>query len=140
MTYPEHDPRYTDQPRDRYRDPEMEEVVDRPATRIRVVHTVCALIHAVCGLFALVLAIHIVLVFGEANAQNGFATLIDDWSSGVSLGLRGLFTTGSDKVSTLLDDGLAAVLWLVVGAVVSDLIARIGLPGPRRVWYRRTVR
>jgi hypothetical protein len=118
----------------------VEEIVERPATRIRVIRTVCALISTVCGLFALVLAIHIVLVFGEANAANGFARLITDWSSGVSLGLRDLFTPEGVKLRTFLNEGLAAVLWLVIGAVVTDLIARIGLPGPRRVWYRRIVR
>jgi hypothetical protein len=140
MSYPERDPRYPDSPPHGYLDPEVEEVVERPATSIRFVHTVCGLIHFVCGLFALVLAIHIVLVFGEANAGNGFASLIDTWSSGVSLGLRGLFTPDGAKLRTLLNDGLAAVLWLIIGAVVTDLIARIGLPGPRRVWYRRTFR
>jgi hypothetical protein len=118
----------------------VEEIVERPAARVRVIHTVCALINTVCALFALVLAIHIVLIFGDANAANGFAGLITDWSSGVSLGLRNLFTPDGVKLRTFLNEGLAAVLWLVIGAVVTDVIARIGLPGPRRVWYRRTVR
>jgi hypothetical protein len=145
MTYPERDPRYPDAPlhgypSPEYAGPELEEVVERPAARTRFVHTLCGLIHLVCGLFAIVLALHIVLVYGEANAGNGFAGLVDKWSSGVSLGLRGLFTPGGVKLGTLLNDGLAAVLWLIIGAVVTDLIARIALPGPRRVWYRRTVR
>jgi hypothetical protein len=141
MTYPENDPRYPARPPHGYQpDPPMEEIVERLAARIRVIHAVCALIHTVCGLFAIVLAIHIVLVFGEANTSNGFAGLIDSWSSGVSLGLRNLFTPEGVKLRTFLNDGLAAVLWLVIGAVLTDVIARIGLPGPRRVWYRRTVR
>jgi hypothetical protein len=141
MTYPEPDRRYPDQP-PRYADVgvEQEEVAERQHTRIRVVRTVCALIHAVCVLFAVVLALHIILTFGEANAKNGFAQLINSWSSGVSLGLRNLFTPSDFKLRTLLNDGLAAILWLVIGAVVTDLIARIWLQEPRRVWYRRTVR
>jgi hypothetical protein len=103
-------------------------------------HTVCGLIDLICGLFAIVLAIHIVLVFGEANTGNGFAGLIDTWSAHVSLGLRGLFTPDGVALRTLLNDGLAAVLWLIIGAVVTDLIVRIGPAGSRRVWYRRTVR
>jgi len=137
MSYPEHDPRYPDSPPRGYQEPEVEEVVERHDGRARFVNTVCALISLVCGLFALVLAIHIVLVFGEANAGNGFANLVDTWSAHVSLGLRGLFTPDGEKLRTLLNDGLAAVLWLIIGAVVTDLIARIALPGPRRVWYRR---
>ncbi len=117
----------------------QEEIVERTHPRIRVVRTVNALIHAVCWVFALVLLVHILLVFGEANASNGFAQLIDRWSSGVSLGLRNLFTPDGPKLRTLLNDGLAALLWLIIGGVATDLVTRIGLPGPKRVWYRRNL-
>ncbi|MBB5856099.1 hypothetical protein ACFQ05_24815 [Amycolatopsis umgeniensis] len=117
----------------------QEEIVERTPTRIRVVRIVNAVVHAVCWIFALVLIIHILLVFGEANPGNGFAQLIDQWSRGVSLGLRNLFTPDGPKLRTLLNDGLAALLWLIIGGVVTDLVSRIGLPGPKRVWYRRTL-
>jgi hypothetical protein len=127
-----------EQPYDpRYEPTATEEVVERTPARLRIVRTVNALIHLVCAVFALVLAVHIVLVFGEANAANGFAHLISEWSSGVSLGLRDLFTPDSEKFRVFCNDGLAAVIWLVIGAVLTDVITRIGAPGPRRVWYRR---
>jgi uncharacterized membrane protein HdeD (DUF308 family) len=119
---------------------EQEEIVEQQQTRVMVVRGVCALIHVLCVLFAIVLALHIIMTFGEANSRNGFAQLIASWSSGVSLGLRNLFTPGDFKLRTLLNDGLAALLWLLIGAVLTDLIARIGPPGSRRVWYRRTLR
>ena len=117
-----------------------EEIVERTHPRLRVVRTINALIHLVCAVFALVLAVHIVLVLGSANSANGFARLISEWSSGVSLGLRNLFTPDSEGLRTFLNDGLAAVIWLVIGAVLTDVITRIGVPGPRRVWYRRSYR
>jgi hypothetical protein len=117
----------------------QEEIVERTPARIRVVRVVNAIVHAVCWIFALVLLVHILLVFGEANPGNGFAQLIDGWSRGVSLGLRNLFTPDGAKLRTLLNDGLAALLWLIIGGVVTDLVSRIGLPGPKRVWYRRTL-
>ncbi|ANN19683.1 hypothetical protein SD37_31410 [Amycolatopsis orientalis] len=117
----------------------QEEIVEQTPARIRVVRVVNALVHAVCWVFALVLIVHILLVFGEANPGNGFAQLIDGWSRGVSLGLRNLFTPDGVKLRTLLNDGLAALLWLIIGGVVTDLVTRIGLPGPKRVWYRRTL-
>jgi hypothetical protein len=124
----------------RYEPAAAEEVVERTHPRIRIVRTVNALIHLVCALFALVLAAHILLVLGEANSANGFARLVNEWSSGVSLGLRNLFTPDSEKLATFLNDGLAAVIWLVIGAILTDVITRIGVPGPRRVWYRRGYR
>lgn len=117
-----------------------EEVVERTAPRLRIVRTLNALIHLVCVLFALVLAVHIVLVFGGANAANGFAHLVAQWSSAVSLGLRDLFTPDSEKLRTLLNDGLAAVLWLIIGGILTDVVTRVGVPGPKRVWYRRSYR
>jgi hypothetical protein len=85
--------------------------------------------------------VHIVLVLGSANMTNGFASFVDGWASGVRLGLNGLFTPGNAKIATLLNEGLAAILWLVIGGVLTYLIRRFALPGPRRMQrYRRVVR
>lgn len=127
-------------PPEPYEPAPTEEIVERTHPRIRAVRTINALIHLVCAVFALVLAVHIVLVLGGANSSNGFAQLISEWSAGVSLGLRNLFTPDSEGLRTFLNDGLAAVLWLVIGAILTDVITRIGVPGPRRVWYRRSYR
>lgn len=131
--------------------PPQAEVVDEPVVeegisdpdhrKRRVVRTVCTVVSAITGAFALVLAVHIVLVIGEANPANGFASFVDDWASAVSLGLRDLFTPANPKVATFLNDGVAAIGWLAIGAVINYLIRRLALPGPRRqVRYRRVVR
>ncbi len=153
MTYPNRDRRPADRPTERlpaeepvYRQeplyPQEEEVVERRGDgRVRAVRVVCAVIDVLCWLFAIVLAIHIFLVIGGANQANGFAQLIESWSAAVSLGLRDLFTPASVGLRTLLNDGLAALLWLLIGAVLTNVISRIALPAhERRVWYRRTVR
>jgi len=106
-----------------------------------VVRRVCAVISIVCGLFAVVLGLHVLLVVADANPKNGFASFIDGFSSAVSLGLRGLFTPHSVKAQVLLNDGVAAIAWLLIGAVVTYAIRQFALPGPRDVVrYRRTVR
>jgi hypothetical protein len=94
----------------------------------------------VCGIFAVVLAVHIVLVLGEANQGNGFASFIDSFSKAVSLGLRDLFVPDNPKVRTFLNDGVAAIAWLAIGALLTYLIRRLALPGPRRVQRRYLVR
>ena len=152
MTYPNRDRRPSDRPTEHlppaepaYREealyPREEEVVERGDSRVRTVRVVCAVIDVVCWLFAIVLAIHIFLVIGGANQANGFAQLIESWSAAVSLGLRDLFTPANTGLRTLLNDGLAALLWLLIGAVLTSVISRVALPAhERRVWYRRTVR
>jgi hypothetical protein len=109
-----------------------EGVVDPELRRVRTVRITNAIVNIVCGMFAVVLAIHIVLVLADANPNNGFASLIDSWSSAVSLGLRDLFTPAIDKIGVLLNDGLAAIVWLIIGAALTYAIRMFALPGPRR--------
>ncbi len=118
-----------------------EVVHEVPSRRFKIVRIVNGLISVVTGLFAVVLAIHIVLVIGEANMSNGFAQFITGWAAGIDLGLSGLFTPANEKVQVALNEGIAAILWLIIGSALTTLIARIVLPDAgQRTWYRRTVR
>jgi hypothetical protein len=127
----------------RMNEPVLEEVVERDDTyrKARTVYTVCAVIDVVCWVFAIVLFVHIFLVVAEANAGNGFFQFVAGWAGGITLGLDGLFTTESPKTAVLFNEGLAALLWLLIGALLTNLITRLALPAEhRRAWYRRTVR
>lgn len=113
----------------------LAEAQDREQRRwnqTRTVRMVCTIVTVICGVFAAVLAAHIVMVLGEANPTNGVATFVRGWAGGVSLGLDGLFTPDNTKTQVLLNSGLAALAWLALGAVVTMLIRRFALPGPRR--------
>lgn len=125
-----------------YEDELVEEGVANPDyRRIRTVGVVCTIITVITAAFAVVLGVHIVLVLGSANMANGFASFVDGWADGIRLGLTGLFTPGNVKVATLLNEGLAAILWLVIGGLLTYLIRRFALPGPRRLQtYRRVIR
>jgi hypothetical protein len=129
-------------PQQPVQEPLVEEgVADADHRRRRTVGIVCTVINVLCAVFAVVLALHIVLVIGEANQANGFAGFVNDLSSAVSLGLRDLFVPENLKLRTFLNDGLAAIAWLVIAALLTYLIRRLALPGPRReVRYRRVVR
>lgn len=119
---------------------EREEIVERGDSKVRTVRMVCAVIDVICWIFAIVLAIHIFLVVAGANMGNGFAQFVSGFAGGVNLGLNDLFTPASEKVAVLLNEGLAAVLWLVIGAVLTNLITRLALPvTERRAWYRSRV-
>lgn len=120
---------------------EQREVGDPDQRRRRTVGIVCTVINVICGLFAVVLVLHIILVIGSANQGNGFAEMINEWSAGVSLGLRDLFVPSSVGLRTFLNDGLAAVAWILIAALLTYLIRRFALPVPRRVsQYRRVWR
>ncbi|MGQ0840249.1 hypothetical protein [Actinokineospora sp.] len=153
MTYPEPDPQRTraipgQDPA--YRDPAYvapagEEVVherveDSHASRVRTIRMVCSAITFVCALFAVVLVAQIILTLADANPANGFASFVEGFSGAISLGFDGLFTPDSAKIAVLLNYGTAAIVWLLIGAAITFLIRRFGMPGPRReVRYRRSV-
>ncbi|OLR91314.1 hypothetical protein BJP25_26990 [Actinokineospora bangkokensis] len=117
-----------------------ERVEDSRAKRLRGVGVACSVVSFVVGLFAVVLALHIVLTLAEANAGNGFASFVRDFSGAVSLGFEGLFSPGSQKLAVLLDYGMAIIVWLLIGAAVNFLIRRFFTPGVNReVKYRRRI-
>jgi hypothetical protein len=103
--------------------------------RARTIRVVCTIITTVCGLFAVVLVAQIILVMGSANPANGVAAFVAGWSNGISLGFDNLFTPASASVRVLLNDGLAALVWLCLGIVVTSLIRRLALRGPDRIGY-----
>ena len=111
---------------------EAEDREQRRWNRSRAVQTICTIINVVCGLFAVVLAAHIIMVLGEANPANGVASFVRGFASGVSLGFDNLFTPDNAKTRVLFNDGLAALVWLGLAAVVTMLVRRFALPGPRR--------
>jgi hypothetical protein len=105
----------------------------RRPDRARTVQVTCTIVRVVCGLFAVVLAARIVMVIGSANPANGVAAFVRAWSDGVSLGFGNLFTPANATARVVLNDGLAAVVWLGFGALVTTLIRRLALRGPAEV-------
>jgi hypothetical protein len=126
-------------PDGQFRPVEREEVVTTEGAGIRAARIANALIRVICGVFAAILVIYVVLVLGNANFGNPFAQLINNWAAAVSLGLRDLFTPANENARIALNNGLAAALWLLIGAVLSSLIGRITAGAERRVRYRRSV-
>ncbi len=117
-----------------------ERVEDSHASRVRTIRLMNTAITFICGLFAVVLVAQIILTLAEANPDNGFASFINGFSGGVSLGFDGLFTPDSAKAAVLFNYGFAAIVWLLIGAALTYLIRKFALPGPRReVRYRRSV-
>jgi hypothetical protein len=111
---------------------EAEDREQRRWSRTRAVRTICTIITIICSLFAVVLAANVVMVLGDANPANGVASFMRGFAAAVWLGFDGLFTPANAKTQVLLNDGLAALVWLGLGAVVTMLIRRFALPGPRR--------
>jgi hypothetical protein len=92
-------------------------VTNGPGTAARVVF-------GVASIFALIEAVYILLIVLGANAANGFFRFIASMAEPLALFFPGLFSTGTYKLDVILNYGLAAAFWLVVGSFVARIINR----------------
>lgn len=94
-------------------------------TRSNVVGVVASVVRWAGLLFALVLAVHVLLTVGEANPDNGITRFFASAAEPLALAFKSLFTPENDNLRVLVNYGLAALFWLIVSAVLSRLIRRL---------------
>ncbi|MEU5861799.1 MULTISPECIES: hypothetical protein [unclassified Nonomuraea] len=73
---------------------------------------------------ALSLVFHALFTVFRANPANPWYQLVESLASGVSLGLADLFQLADPRWTTFVNDGLAAVVWLMAGSAVAGLVRR----------------
>jgi hypothetical protein len=87
--------------------------------------TVARLIRAVAGIVAAVLVVGIVLRLVGANPANSIVSDIHDAGSWLAGPFKNVFTVKNAKEAIALNWGLAALVYLIVGALLAGLIARL---------------
>jgi hypothetical protein len=95
-------------------------------SRSGMVGVVAGVVRWIGLVFALVLAIHVLLAMGNANPANGITQFFATTADWFVLAFKNLFTPESAKLRVLVNYGLAALFWLVASAVLSRLIRRLG--------------
>lgn len=95
------------------------------AARATTVRWVTSIVSIGSAVFAIVLALHIVFVVFSANDQNPLVTFVAGIADGLVVFFRDLFTPEDNRVGVLVNYGLAAIFWLVVGRLVIALLRRI---------------
>jgi hypothetical protein len=90
----------------------------------RVLGGLAGLVRLVCRLIALLLVLYIGFVWGRANPANSWTIVVTDWAQRLNLGLGNLFSQPDPRIAVLINYGIAAVIWLVVGSVLSRLLRR----------------
>ena|SRR5215211_124213 len=96
--------------------------------KIRTANVLITLIRLVCGLAAAVLVAYILLTLSGANPDNDVMQFVADLADVLSFGLQDLFTPADPSVRVTVNYGLAAVLWLVIGAVLTRILRRLSSP------------
>jgi hypothetical protein len=95
-------------------------------TRTRSSSMLARVVSAIFGVIALVLIAHILFVMVGANASSGVVRAVADFASFLAWGFKSLFTNANLKLRTFLNYGLAAVVYLLVGAVFQRLFRTLG--------------
>ncbi len=91
---------------------------------------IARLVMAVATLIALLIALAIVLRDVSANGQNTIVKGIHEGANFFAGSFTGLISfSGHPKRAITVDWGIAAVVYLVVGAIIAGYIRRIGSRG-----------
>ncbi|MBP2321531.1 hypothetical protein JOF56_001916 [Kibdelosporangium banguiense] len=82
------------------------------------------MVFGVTAVFALIEALYILMIILGANTANSFFIFIRSLAEPLALFFPGLFATGNFNLDVILNYGLAAVFWLVVGSILARIIGR----------------
>jgi hypothetical protein len=91
----------------------------------RLFALLATIVRAVCSVIAALIVIHAVFVLFEANPDNLLVRFTAGWRDTFGWFTKDLFTPSDPKIAEAINDGLAALIWVVVGSLLSKLIVRL---------------
>lgn len=95
-------------------------------TGVRRVSDVAAnLAGIVAMIICMLLALHIAFVVFSANDDNTIVSTVNGWAGWFAWRFHDIFVPKDERVGVLVNYGIAAVVYLIAGRVVSGLIRRI---------------
>jgi hypothetical protein len=89
---------------------------DRRADRA---NTISNTIHVVTALIALIFVLHIVFVLSGANQSSGIVSFVYLVAKVLVLGFGDVFTPSDAKIGLVLNYGLAAIIYFVIGRLIA---------------------
>jgi hypothetical protein len=95
---------------------------DLRALARKVLTVAASVIRILTVVFAAILVVHVVLSVAGANPSNGITIFFRDLADNLTLGIGDLFLPASESLKIILNYGLAAVVWIAIGIVVSKLL------------------
>ena len=93
---------------------------------------VARVIVLVASLVFLIIALGILLVVLEANPANAVVQAVTSAAEFLAGPFDGLFTFRDAQLEKAVNWGIAAFVWLIVGALLAGLLRRVGGAGARR--------
>jgi hypothetical protein len=99
------------------------------STVARILGVVAAVVRGVAAVIAAVILVYAVFVLFGANPVNGLVTVTRGVYSDFGRFTQDLFLTSDPRYGQAIDVGLAALIWVVAGSVVSRLVLRLAPSG-----------
>ena len=81
-------------------------------------------VSTIFGIIAFILALHIVFVLTEANTGNPIVHAVQEMANFLAYLFKDIFTLDDAKLQAVLNYGLAAVVYLIIGGLIGGLIDR----------------
>lgn len=100
------------------------------AAAARILSVLATVVRVVCAVIAALIVVHALFVLFEANPENFLVEFTTGWRDTFGWFTKDLFRPSDPKIAEAINDGLAAVIWVVLGSIVSKLIVRIA-PAPK---------
>ena len=95
---------------------------DAARARVRIVGVLSTVIRWIGTIAAALLAVHVVLIVGGANPENGITQFVARWAEPLALGFPGLFQPADPALQVLVNYGIAAVFWLIVTSLAVRIV------------------
>ena len=98
----------------------------------RVFELIATIVRVVCSVIAAVIVVHAIFVLFEANPANPLVSFARGWREDFGWFTIDLFTPSDAKIGEAINSALAAVVWVVVGSLISKLIVRLAPTGSEK--------
>ena len=83
------------------------------------------IVMVIVGIAAAILVLHIVFTMFNGNPKNNIVSDVKDYANSLAGPFKDLFSFQNPKTNTLVNYGIAAVVWVAVGRLVAMLLQRI---------------
>ncbi|HEX4248770.1 MAG TPA: hypothetical protein VH008_12985 [Pseudonocardia sp.] len=95
------------------------------AVRETLLGWLAGLLRLACWLVALLIVVYVVFRLTGANPTNMWAAGVESWAPRLDLGLAGLVSAGGPQISVVVNFGLAAIVWALLGTAAHWLVRRV---------------
>jgi hypothetical protein len=81
-------------------------------------------VHVVVSVIVLIIVAGILLVVLKANPGNSIVSEVHDWASSLTGPFDGIFSFRNANVAVAVNWGIAAVVYLLIGGLITQLLSR----------------